>query len=244
MNKYLEQLVTLSKIDKQLDAFVPQIENINKNLTAAKDELKAHEQKVLLLEEEIKELKLTKGKFDLRVKELTAKLEDLAKKSANIKSEKEMKALSIEEDITKEELDFSVNEIDRIENEIESKSELLEELKSELESVRQRVETLESETSSELESVEKQKEEIYKQKADLTAKMNQKMLVFYEKIRKWAKDTAVVEVKKHACYGCFMRINDKVYNSVVKGEEITACPHCGRILYMSNEELSKEAGEE
>jgi len=47
MNKYLEQLVTLSKIDKQLDAFVPQIENINKNLTTAKDELKAHEQKVL-----------------------------------------------------------------------------------------------------------------------------------------------------------------------------------------------------
>ena len=32
---------------------------------------------------------------------------------------------------------------------------------------------------------------------------------FYEKIKRWAKDSAVVPVKKQACYGCYMKINDK-----------------------------------
>lgn len=63
--------------------------------------------------------------------------------------------------------------------------------------------------------------------------MNQKVLSFYEKIRKWAKNTAVVPVKKQACYGCFMKIYDKTYLSVIKGEEIITCPHCGRIYIKS-----------
>ncbi|MEE6591681.1 hypothetical protein VWN77_10245, partial [Campylobacter coli] len=42
---------------------------------------------------------------------------------------------------------------------------------------------------------------------------------FYEKIRKCAKNTAVVPVKKQACYGCFMKIYYNTYLSVIKGEE-------------------------
>ena len=57
----------------------------------------------------------------------------------------------------------------------------------------------------------------------------------YEKIKRWAKDSAVVPVKKQACYGCYMKINDKTYAEVIKAEEIVNCPHCGRILYKEDE---------
>ncbi|HHH37742.1 MAG TPA: hypothetical protein ENK77_03905, partial [Epsilonproteobacteria bacterium] len=60
-------------------------------------------------------------------------------------------------------------------------------------------------------------------------------LAFYEKIRIWAGNTAVVAVKKQACYGCYMKLNDKTYADVIRGEEITNCPHCGRILYIERE---------
>jgi hypothetical protein len=49
------------------------------------------------------------------------------------------------------------------------------------------------------------------------------------------KDSAVVPVKKQACYGCHMKINDKTYAEVIKAEEIVNCPHCGRILYKEDE---------
>jgi hypothetical protein len=33
-----------------------------------------------------------------------------------------------------------------------------------------------------------------------------------------------------------MKINDRVYADVIKSEEITTCPSCGRILYIEHEE--------
>ena len=74
--------------------------------------------------------------------------------------------------------------------------------------------------------------------------MNQNIIVFYEKIRRWARNTAVVPVRKQACYGCYMKLNDHTYASVVRGEEITTCPHCGRILYLDTKALEAEAAAE
>jgi predicted nucleic acid-binding Zn-ribbon protein len=82
---------------------------------------------------------------------------------------------------------------------------------------------------------------LFEQKQNLVAKMSQKILAFYDKIRRWAKNTAVVPVRKQACMGCFMRINDKTYAEVIKGEEITTCPHCGRILYLEPQKEEENA---
>ena len=46
----------------------------------------------------------------------------------------------------------------------------------------------------------------------------------------------MVPVRKQACYGCFMRVNDKTYASVLKQDDIVTCPHCGRILYKETAE--------
>jgi hypothetical protein len=59
-----------------------------------------------------------------------------------------------------------------------------------------------------------------------------KILSFYEKIRIWARNTAVVPVRKQACYGCYMKLNESTYATVIKSEEIITCPHCGRIMYI------------
>ncbi len=66
--------------------------------------------------------------------------------------------------------------------------------------------------------------------------MNSKIYAFYEKIKRWAGVTAVVPVKRQACSGCNMKISDKIYSEVLKAEEIITCPHCGRVLYIEEEE--------
>lgn len=85
--------------------------------------------------------------------------------------------------------------------------------------------------SGKLEKIEKDKNKVSAQKEKLLKDVNEKIVVFYEKIRKWAGNTAVVPVRKQACYGCFMKINDKTYSAVVKSDDIVTCPYCGRILY-------------
>ena len=107
--------------------------------------------------------------------------------------------------------------------------ENLEKLEQDLESTKENIKV-------EMEAIEKDRMKVCDKKAKLVDDINQKVLTFYQKIRKWAKNTAVVPVKKQACYGCFMKIYDKTYLSILKGEEIVTCPHCGRILYKESEE--------
>nr|HEC1295329.1 hypothetical protein [Campylobacter coli] len=148
----------------------------------------------------------------------------------------EANALKIEEDIAKEQLDAANDEIVRLDKILENKELFKKELLEERAKEEQNLDEIRVSISSQMDGLEKERMNVYTKKTKLVAEMNQKVLSFYEKIRKWAKNTAVVPVKKQACYGCFMKIYDKTYLSVIKGEEIITCPHCGRILYKEQED--------
>lgn len=235
MKQYINQLVELSKIDKAIDDFGPKIEEVQKRQKRAEEEVQTVEAAIAALKNEIEECELKKKKNELHLKELSDKLVELEKKSAQVKTEKELKALQLEEDIAKEQINFANEEIARLENVCETKAEEIASLEERLQQMRENLEKIKEGVAEELEELNKQREELFAKKSELVAKIPQQIQVFYGKIRRWAGNTAVVPVKKQACMGCFMKINDKTYASVIKGEEITTCPHCGRILYLEEE---------
>lgn len=236
MNKYLQQLVELSKFDKDIDGFASRIENVEKSLRTAQSELEIADAAVKRLEEDIKEIKTQKSQTNAHIAEFSAKIKDVSKKSATAKSEKEIKALKLEEELAKEQLEAANDEILRLEKIIDTKTAEQRETEEKKAAISENIGKIETEISNEVKAIEKEREEIYGKKSKLVGEMNQKILTFYEKIRKWAHNTAVVPVKKQACYGCFMQINDKTFSSVVRGEDIVTCPHCGRILYKETAE--------
>lgn len=238
MNKHLQQLVDLSKIDKEIDAFEPKIEEANhkyETVLATKESISAQ---ITALEDEIKEEQLKKQKNELHLAELTAKLADNAQKSAEIKTEREMKSLQLEEEIAKEQVNFANEEIARLEKVIENKQELIEAQRGSITEAEAKMEEVKADVDEVLTKINEERQKVFVRKDELISKMNQKGLSFYQKIRRWAKNTTAVPVKNQACYGCFLTINDKTYAEVIKGEEITTCPHCGRILYIETEEAS------
>ena len=231
MNKYLQQLVELSDLDKQIDGFIPRIQDIEKAYKNIEEECETITVNIERLDEEVNDLKSQKSGTNAHIAEFSAKIKDVAKKSSGVKSEKEIKALSLEEDIAKEQLEAANEEIARLEKLIDGKNSQKDELGAKKAELEENLKNIKSKTLSELENIEKERKEVYAKKDKLIATMNQKILAFYEKIRKWAHNTAVVPVKKQACYGCFMQINGKTFSAVIKGEDIVTCPHCGRILY-------------
>jgi len=237
MNKHLQQLIDLSFVDRDIDAFEPQIEEANYNYEAALAKTKSIESDIENLSSEIKEEEVKKSKNELHLAELSQKLEDNAKKSGDIKTEREMKSLQLEEEIAKEQVTFANEEIARLEKIIELKHEQIEVAKASLVELTASLESVKADVDAKLETIHKDRQEEFVKKEKLLSEMNQKGLAFYQKIRRWAKNTTVVPVEDQACMGCHMVIGDKVYADVIKGEEITTCPHCGRILFMKpNEE--------
>ncbi len=241
MNKHLQQLIDLSKVDKEIDAFEPQIDAANHKYETAVAKKENLDNEVAAYSGEIKDEQLKKQKNELHLAELSAKLEENSRKSADIKTEREMKSLQLEEEIAKEQVTFANEEIERLEKVINSKQEKVDELQGQMEELESNLVSVKKEVDAKLAEIDKERQKVFTQKQELISKMNQKGLSFYQKIRRWAKNTTAVPVRHQACMGCYMVISDKIYSEVIKGEEITNCPHCGRILYMETEEETQEA---
>ena len=237
MNKHLAQLIDLAKIDKEIDAFEPQIEEANYNYEAALAKTQSIESDIENLSQEIKDEQLKKAKNELHLGELSQKLEDNTRKSAEVKTEREIKSLQLEEEIAKEQVTFANEEIARLEKIIAAKKEQIEAAKVSLGELSAKLESVKSDVDAKLETINQARQEVFVAKEKLLGTVNQKGLAFYQKIRRWAKNSTVVPVEEQACMGCHMLVSDKVYSDVIRGEDITTCPHCGRILYVQvNEE--------
>jgi len=232
MNQHLKQLIDLSKVDKEIDAFEPQIEEANYNYEAALAKTQSIESDIENLTTEIKEEEVKKAKNELHLAELSQKLEENSKKSADIKTEREMKSLQLEEEIAKEQVTFANEEIERLEKIIEAKKEQIEAAKVTLTELQDNLASVKADVDKKLAQINKERQTVFVSKEKLLSNVNQKGLAFYQKIRRWAKNSTVVLVEEQACMGCHMVISDKIYADVIKAEDITTCPHCGRILHV------------
>jgi len=232
LNKHLSELIELSKIDKAIDDFTPLIvaaqkklerkvtkrDDIAKRLTELNLAIEDANSKIISYEEQIKALdeQLTRG----------------VAKEKEVKTEKEMKALQMESELAKEKLSHANSEIERLDKILEVKNQEIETVTAEFESANEEVAKVSATVSEKLNSIEADKGRLFATRESHTMTIDQKILSFYEKIRIWARNTAVVPVKKQACYGCYMKLNDSAYAAIIKSEEINTCHHCGRILYL------------
>lgn len=232
MNKHLEQLIELSQVDKEIDAFEPQIEEANLQYEALMATKNGIANEINTLKQEIKDEQIKKQKNELHLAELSSKLEENAKKSGEVKTEREMKSLQLEEEIAKEQVSFANEEIERLEKLIGHKQSKIDELEAKATEIDSTLSTVKADVDVKLARIDEERKEVFARKEALVGTMNQKGLSFYQKIRRWAKNTTAVPVRNQACMGCYMAVSDKVYSDVIKGEEITLCPHCGRILFL------------
>ena len=235
MNKHIQELVELSKIDKKIDSYQPQIDAADKKVAKVEKKLAEAEESLNKINSLISNNEQKIVSYDEQLKILNEQLSDNVKKSKEISTEKEMKALAVEEDIAKEKMTFANEEIERLQEVNVKKSKEAEEAEEKLKEIREEVAEVTKVADQEKAAIEKSKVSLFAGREKTIREIDQKVLAFYEKIRIWAGNTAVVAVKKQACYGCYMKLNDKTYADVIKGEEITTCPHCGRILYIERE---------
>jgi predicted nucleic acid-binding Zn-ribbon protein len=232
LNRHLNELIELSKIDKSIDDFTPLIVASEKKLArkvAKRDEIVERIEK---LDADIDDANTKISSYENQIGALNEQLTLGVAKEKAVKSEKEMKALQMESELAKEKIKHANEEIERHNKTLEVKEEELTKVNVELEAANEEVDKVSAQVSEKLSSIEGDKAKLFASRETKTMGVDQKILAFYEKIRIWARNTAVVPVKKQACYGCYMKLNDFAYAEVIKSEDISTCHHCGRILYL------------
>ncbi len=73
-----------------------------------------------------------------------------------------------------------------------------------------------------LKSVESEQEKIRK-------KLDKKILMEYDRIKKHYGERVVVQVIRDFCGGCYVKLPSEIVSRCQR--EILTCPHCGRFLY-------------
>ena len=241
MNKHLNELIELSRIDKSIDDFTPLIEAAQRKLERKVTKRDDIAQRVREIDMEVEDANSKIISFEEQIKVLNEQLILGVAKEKNVKSDKEMKALQMESEIANEKLKHANEEIERYNKVLDVKKAEHEEVSKELESANQDVDKISATVTEKLTSIEKDKAKLFATRESKIIAIDQKILAFYEKIRIWARNTAVVPVKKQACYGCYMKINDSAYAEVIKSETISTCHHCGRILFLEPQSAEVEA---
>ena len=232
MNKHLEELIELSKLDKSIDDFTPLIETAQKKVARRATKRDEIVERIAEINATITKANETVASYEEQIKSLNEQMTLGVAKEKEVKTEKEMKALSMEAELAKEKLGHANSEIERQQTIISSKTSEIEVANEELEAANAEYEKVSAEVGEKMASIDADKGKLFEERNTKTMSIDMKILSFYEKIRIWAKNTAVVPVKKQACYGCFMKLNDNTYATLIKSEELITCPHCGRIMHL------------
>ena len=93
MNKYLQDLIKLSKFDTAISMFEPKIENEKAKLATFVETAEAIKASINSIYSEIDDVKSKRTKNNIHLGELKTKLDNIAKKNKDVHNDKELKAI-------------------------------------------------------------------------------------------------------------------------------------------------------
>ena len=243
MNKYLKEMVKLSKFDAELESFEPQIQLIKKDLNKIITEKEKLKQSLILLNSEIDEHKSKVRQSERSLAEHREKSAQNEEKMSQITNERELESLKQENDINEENIAYANQQIKQFQDVLEIKQEKADSEKARITELDELEIQAQEKVNAELKVLEDNRKDIYSNKADLVATMERQTVTLYERIKRWAKDTTVMPVVNKACTGCNILLNEQTYAELVSGEEIINCPNCGRLIYREEDFKAIEEAE-
>ena len=197
------------------------------------------------LEDEIAGLQTRVDKFNNEIQELETEISnkkiaaqeslELIKKyetqQQNVRNNREFDSLSKEIEYQSLEMQLAEKKMKEFAAEVETKKEMVELVVKELEERKKDLEDKKSELNDIVAETEKDEAEMLEKSAQLKAKIDERLLTAYQRIRENARNgLAVVPVERDACGGCFNKIPPQRHLDIRLHKKIIVCEYCGRIL--------------
>ena len=235
MRNNLKSLYELQEIDLRIDGLdvergqlLGEAQALEAKLAEARDKIAARREEALALEAEKTGLEAS----------LAAETENIARSESHlkeIKTQKEYQAVSKEISGAKkliaeleDQILQKINTLEEIAGDVAKRESDLAELEENIAhqqgEVQLKVETLESGIAADVTTREQ------------TVKgLPASVLKRYARLREQRRGVAVVEAKEGNCMGCNMHLPPQLYNTLFRADDVITCPHCQRILVMTQE---------
>jgi len=227
----LEALLTLQKLDSQLDEIRRVRGDLPEEVRDLEDEIAGYEVRVKKFDEEIQGLNdFIKGR-----KQASKDSENLIKRydeqQQNVRNNREYEAIAKEMELQRLEIQIADKKIKEAQYQIDVKNAEISGTKQKLDERRKDLETKKSELDTIVAENEEEERGIMAQREEATKPVEDRLLTAYTRIRGNVRNgLAVVLVRRDACGGCFNTVPPQRQADIISHKKIIVCEHCGRIL--------------
>lgn len=231
MQEKILALYELQRIDSKIDEINKVKGDLPLEVQDLEDELAGMQTRIDKINGEIEELNTLTRQRKRETDQAKIMIANYKEQQNNVRNNREFDAITKEIEYQELEIELAEKRLKEYAAGVKSKKLLLEEAEAQ---GRERAADLEAK-KNELESIEAetrpQVEEFDAQAAKVKAKIDERLLTAYERIRRNVRNgLAVVTVKRDACGGCFNRIPPQRQVDIRQGKKIIICEYCGRIL--------------
>ncbi|MBN1598980.1 MAG: hypothetical protein JW894_11865 [Bacteroidales bacterium] len=231
----LRTLFQLQKVNSDIDKIRTLRGELPLEVQDLEDEIAGLETRVDKYKEEVKSLEHNiSGKKNeiVQAEGLITKYKD---QQNNVRNNREFDSLSKEIEYQTLEIELCEKRIKEFGAQIKDKNVIIEESTNVLEERKSDLEAKKSELEEIIGDTRKEEEDYLKQVTSLEAKIEERLLTAYKKIRKNARNgLSVVTVERDACGGCFNKIPPQRQLDIKSRKKIIVCEYCGRILVDSD----------
>ena len=230
MDTDIQLLLELQDIDQQISKLKKLKEQIPQEIEALK---KQKEELIFRFEKihtDLKKAETLKREKELDIQSYEDRIQKIQEALDRVRTNEEYKALLREKAQIEEMIMEVEDEILSLMEDIEKLKEEEQKLQQVIDKEKEEIDKKIAEKEKELENIEQQLKELEEKRKDVASRIKPQLLSRYELVKN-KKGTAIAIIDSDTCTGCFLIIPPKVYSSVVKGEGLLTCPHCGRFLY-------------
>lgn len=231
MQEKILALYELQKIDSKIDGINKVKGELPLEVQDLGDELKGLQTRMDNINGEIEELNTLTKQRKREVDQARIQINNYKEQQNNVRNNREFDAITKEIEYQELEIELAEKRLKEYAAGIKAKRAQLEEVEevaagrtADLKAKQEELDGIEAETAPQVAEYEEQA-------AKAKAKIDERLLSAYERIRRNVRNgLAVVTVRRDACGGCFNRIPPQRQVEIRQGKKIIVCEYCGRIL--------------
>jgi hypothetical protein len=227
----LISLYQLQQHDSQIDKIRMIRGELPLEVQDLEDEIAGLETRIENYNEEIKSLEKSVADKKVAIKESESLIKKYEDQKMNVRNNREYDSITKEIEFQTLEIQLSEKRIREYMETLESKKLLIEDSGELLNERRGDLEIKKSELNDIVEETEIEEKELIKLSESLQGKIEDRLIVAYQRIRKNARNgLAIVQIERDACGGCFNKIPPQHQLDIRMHKKIIVCEYCGRIL--------------
>lgn len=235
MDEKLNLLLDLQSIDSQIDKIHTLKGELPLEVKDLEDDIEGLNTRIANFEKDIEALNAEISRHKNNIVEATSLIAKYTKQQDNVKNNREFDALTKEIELQKLEVQLSEKRTKENAVKLDAKKEAMEETNKKIADKEKALKAKNKELDKIITETDKEEKDLLKKSEAASAKIEDRLIVAYNRIRKaYRNGLAVVSVERDACGGCFAQVPPQLQMEIRQRKKIILCEHCGRILVAPN----------